>query len=407
MNKIDRILIEAVKEGASDIIFSVGKPPVLRIRGDLVNMQSEVCLDSEQNHMYLYELLSNSEKEEFDETKEIDFSYEINDIGRFRVNLYIQKGHAGGAFRLIPSSIPKLSSLGLPDIVKEFIHYKKGLILITGQTGSGKSTTLASIVDRINEIRPCHIITLEDPIEFIHNHKKAVVDQREVGNDTNSFSIALKHILRQDPDVILIGEMRDIETIKSAITLAETGHLVFATLHTFDASQTIDRIIDVFPSISQAQIKMQLSMVLRSILSQQLIPSIDGKRTMVCEILVATNAIKSLIREGKTHQIYSTMQTSAKAGMVTMNKALKQKVIDGIITSDFAKAYSMHPNDLDDMLNDIIKHRVSPEKIKPVLAPEPDGDSTLEKIRKIKEKREEQNKKGLGSILDDDFKFDV
>ena len=407
MNKIDRILIEAVRKGASDILFSVGKPPVLRIRGELVNMQSEASLDCEMNQLYLYELLSSNEKEEFAETKEIDFSYEIESVGRFRVNLYVQKGYAGGAFRLIPSVIPKLSSLGLPDIVNDFIQLKKGLILITGQTGSGKSTTLASIVDRINEIRACHIITLEDPIEFIHTHKKAVVDQREVGNDTNSFSIALKHILRQDPDVILIGEMRDIETIKSAITLAETGHLVFATLHTFDASQTIDRIIDVFPPMAQAQIKMQLSMVLRSILSQQLIPSIDGKRTMVCEILVATNAIKSLIREGKSHQIYSTMQTSAKAGMITMNKALKNKVTDGIITSEIAKSYSMYPTDLIEMLKDAPRSIISPEKIKPVQTPAGEGDSTMEKIRKIKEKREEQSQKGLGSILDDDFKFDV
>jgi len=346
MIKIEELLQLMVERGASDLHLTVGVPPQIRIDEKLVPTEYEV-LTPESCRELVYSMLSESRIKRFEQEKELDFSFGLEGLGRFRVNVFMQKGFVAAAIRLIPFKIGTFEELGLPRVVRKLVKLQKGLVLVTGATGSGKSTTLAAMIDAINEERPCHIITIEDPIEYVHPHKKAIVNQREVGADTYSFNNALKYVLREDPDVILIGEMRDLETIKAALTSAETGHLVFATLHTSDAVQTINRIIDVFPSHQQEQVRVQLSFVLQAIIAQQLIPRADGKgRVLAAEVLVATPAVRALIRENKVHQIYSIMQTSAQLGMQTMNQALAVLYQRHLITYEDALSRSLDPEEL-------------------------------------------------------------
>jgi len=312
-----------VEKGASDIHITAGAPVHIRVDEVLIPVDDEV-MSPEDSKELIYSMLSNEHKEKFERELELDMSFGIKGLGRFRVNVFKQRGTIASSIRIIPHEVWSFEQCGLPtDTVLDFCNRPKGLVLVTGATGSGKSTSLASMVDWINANRPCHIVTIEDPIEFIYKNKKAIVEQREVYSDTHSFGASLKHVLRQDPDVILIGEMRDLETIESALIVAETGHLVLATLHTSDCVQTINRIIDVFPSHQQQQIRTQLSFVLLGALSQQLIPKIGGKgRILATEVLVVNPAVRSLVRESKGHQIYSVMQTSQKEGMKTMNQSL-------------------------------------------------------------------------------------
>jgi len=324
------------KEGASDLILSAGAPPVLRVNGQLMRAKGD-ALTPEDTKKMIYSAMNAEQKKAFEERKELDFSLAVGRKHRFRVNVYYQKESVTAAFRPIPDKIPAWDELGLPDYVTELAMIKQGLVLVTGPTGHGKTTTQASIIDLINEKRACHVITVEDPIEYIHFHKRSIVDQREVGGDTHSFTDALKYVLRQDPDVILIGEMRDLETISAALRAAETGHLVMATLHTNDAIQSVDRIIDVFPPEGQQQIRFQLSMVLVAILSQRLLPRIDQDgRVMAYELLMNNTAIANLIREGKTHQVLSALETGQKAGMMTIDKSIINLYNQGIISYDEA-----------------------------------------------------------------------
>ncbi len=335
-----RELFEMVaKQDASDLLISAGAPPMLRVNGRMFRTRSEP-LTAEQTKKTIYGILTAEQKKHFEDTKELDFSYAVGKKHRFRVNVYLQKSAVTAAFRPIPEDIPQLDDLGLPEIVNKFAQLKQGLILVTGPTGHGKTTTQASIIDVINNSRECHVITVEDPIEFIHSHKKSIVDQREVGGDTLSFHSALKYVLRQNPDVILIGEMRDLETIQAALRAAETGHLVMATLHTNDAIQSVDRIIDVFPGDQQQQIRFMLSMTLVAVISQRLIPKAEGTgRVMACEVLVNNTAVANLIREGKTHQVYSIMETNTKEGMQTMDRCVKNLYMQGLISYEDAIAH--------------------------------------------------------------------
>ncbi len=321
INMQDLLLLMTEKK-ASDLHITAGLPPMLRIDGELIQTNYEK-LTQEMCQRLIYSLLTDSQKEKFESTNELDLAFGIKGIGRIRMNVYRQRGAIGAALRAIPNKIPTFEELGLPAVIFEIMKLTKGLVLVTGPTGCGKTTTLASIIDYLNEHRHAHIITIEDPIEYIHIHKKSIVNQREIGTDTNSFPQALKYVLRQDPNIILIGEMRDLETIQSALTIAETGHLVFATLHTNDAVSSINRIVDVFPPHQQPQVRAQLSFTLQAVLSQRLIPQATGAgRVLACEVLVVTPAVRNLIREMKTEQIYITMQTGAKYGMQTMNMAL-------------------------------------------------------------------------------------
>lgn len=334
-------------ENASDLLISAGAPPILRIHGQLFRSRTD-ALTPEQTEKLIFDFLTEEQRERFLEDKELDFSLASGRRHRFRVNVYRQKGAVTAAFRPIPETIPGLEDLGLPEAVSSIANVKQGLVLVTGPTGHGKTTTQAALIDLINNERACHIITVEDPIEYVHTHKRSIVDQREVGGDTNSFPTALKYVLRQDPDVILIGEMRDLETIKAALTAAETGHLVFATLHTNDAIQTVDRIIDVFPGHEQQQIRFQLSLTLHSIISQRLLPNVDNTgRILACEMLLNTTAIANLIREGKTHQVYSVVETSIREGMITMDRSAKQLYRGGQISEEDARALMKNPDELD------------------------------------------------------------
>ncbi len=334
------------EENASDLLISAGAPPILRINGQLFRSRTD-ALTPEQTEELIFDFLSDEQREQFLEHKELDFSLASGRRHRFRVNVYRQKGAVTAAFRPIPEKIPALEELGLPDPVQNIVNVKQGLVLVTGPTGHGKTTTQAALIDLINEERACHIITVEDPIEYVHTHKRSIIDQREVGDDTKSFPNALKYVLRQDPDVILIGEMRDLETIKAALTAAETGHLVFATLHTNDAIQTVDRIIDVFPGHEQQQIRFQLSMTLHSIISQRLLPNADNTgRVLACEMLMNNTAIANLIREGKTHQVYSVLETSTRDGMITMDRSVKDLYNGGQISEEEALAIMKNPKDL-------------------------------------------------------------
>lgn len=337
---IEELLITAKENKASDVHITVGLPPKMRINGILVDMDYPRLLPPDTEAV-ISTMMSDKRLQQFEELGEIDFSYSIPQIGRYRVNVFHQRGSMAASIRLVSTKIPLPEELGIPKSVVDLYQKKRGLVLVTGPTGSGKSTTLASIIDRINSMREVHVITLEDPIEYLHNHKKAMVNQREVGLDTHSYSNALRAALREDPDVILVGEMRDLETISTAITAAETGHLVLSTLHTIGAASTIDRIVDVFPPHQQQQIRVQLSIVLESVISQQLIPTADKKsRVAAFEVMHSTPAIKNLIREAKSPQINSTIQTSKKLGMQTMDDAIFDLYMKGDIDKENAVSYA-------------------------------------------------------------------
>ncbi len=341
------LLLEVIERNASDLHLAAGARPTVRVRGQLQALEDYPVLTTEQTREIIYSILTNDQRQRLETDWQLDFAYAIPGRARFRVNAYYQRAAIGAAFRLIPFSIKTVDELGLPSVLHELAKRPRGFVLVTGPTGSGKSTSLAAVVDEINATRQEHIMTIEDPIEFLHGHKKCIVNQREIGSDAHSFADGLKAALRQDPDVILVGEMRDLETIHTALTAAETGHLVFATLHTQDTPQTIDRIIDVFPAEQQQQVRVQLSVALQGIITQQLLPTADGAgRIAACEVLLATPAIRNLIREGKTHQIYSSLQTGANVGMQTMDAALVTLVRLGKITQQLAESRSSTPDEL-------------------------------------------------------------
>jgi len=345
------VLTRMVEHHASDVHLTPGYPPALRLRGKIAPIEGYEPLTPQDTREIVYSILNDAQRKRFENEQQLDFAYAIPGVARFRVNCYFQRGSVSAAFRHIPNEIESLESLGLPMVLEEFTRKPRGFVLVTGPTGSGKSTTLASMVDMINTEREDHILTIEDPIEFLHGHKGCIVNQREVGADAIDFSLALKAALRQDPDVILVGEMRDLETISTALTAAETGHLVFATLHTQSTSQTVDRIIDVFPPHQQQQVRMQLSIALQGIVTQQLLPTADGSsRIAGCEILIPTPAVRNLIREGKTHQIYSAIQTSGSIGMQTMDSHLAQLVRMGKISRSLAEQRASVPEELKRLL---------------------------------------------------------
>jgi twitching motility protein PilT len=340
------VLLEVIDRRASDLHITAGAPPMIRIRGRLTPMDGYPVFTASDTREVIYSILSNAQRQRLENDWQLDFAYQIPGAARFRVNAYFQRAALGAAFRLIPFEIVPLETLGLPPVVADFATRPRGLVLVTGPTGSGKSTTLASLIDVVNETREEHIMTIEDPIEFLHRHKKCMVNQRELGSDATSFADALRAALRQDPDVILVGEMRDLETIGTAITAAETGHLVFATLHTQDTAQTIDRIVDVFPAAQQGQIRSQLAVALQGIMTQTLLPTADGSgRCVATEVLVPTPAVRNLIREAKTHQIYSVLQTGGAKGMQTMDASLAQLVRAGTITRQLAESRAHAPDE--------------------------------------------------------------
>jgi len=342
---ITAILQRAVEEGASDVILTAGVQPVVYIDGKLLRLGADK-LTGEDTQRMLYSVLEGDQAARFERDRELDFSFTYDGQHRFRGNVFYQRGAVGGALRLITNAIPAPEALGLPPVAVEFVEAAQGLVLVTGPTGHGKSTTLASLIDHVNRTRACHIVTIEDPIEFVHHHRMALVEQREVGTDTHSFADAVRHVLRQAPHVIQVGEMRDLETIRAVLTAAETGHLVLATLHTNDAAQTVDRIIDVFPPNQQNQVRMQLSMALSAILSQRLLPRLGGGRVLACEVLRGCTPIANLIREGKTAQVPGMIETHAKLGMQTLDAAVKRLYLDGIVAEDAARAVMRHPGNL-------------------------------------------------------------
>lgn len=337
---LNDLLQITIKEGASDLHLTVGTVPVVRVNGELVPIGREK-LTPEDVQIYAKEILKDS-YEEYEKIGESDTSYSIAGIGRFRVNVFKQRGSDAIALRTVSLKVPLLSELGFPSVIEELTEKQRGLVLVTGPTGSGKSTTLAAMINEINANRAAHIITLEDPIEYLHKHNKSIINQREIGKDSKSYAAALRSVLREDPDVILVGEMRDLETISVAITAAETGHLVFSTLHTIGASKTIDRIIDVFPPYQQQQIKVQLAAVLNGVISQQLVPRLDEKgRAAALEVMISTPAIQNMIREGKTYQIESSIQTGAKYGMKTMDMSLAELYKKRVVSYEDALSYSI------------------------------------------------------------------
>ncbi len=343
---ISELLAFTVKNKASDLHLSAGLPPMIRVHGDVrrINLPP---LEHKDVHAMVYDIMNDGQRKFYEENLECDFSFAIPGLARFRVNAFLQQRGAGAVMRTIPSKILSLEELHAPKIFAEIAMQPRGLVLVTGPTGSGKSTTLASLINEINETRDEHILTIEDPIEFLHRHKRCIVNQRELGGDAKTFSMALKAALRQDPDVILVGEMRDMETIGTALTAAETGHLVFATLHTQDAPQTVDRIIDVFPPAQQGQVRAQLAIGLQGVVTQTLVPTADGRgRCVAAEVLVPTPGVRNLIREGKTHQIYSLIQTGASHGMQTMDMSLASLVRRGTITLATAETRSSNPQEL-------------------------------------------------------------
>ncbi len=339
--RIEPFLEEVIKRDASDLHLQVGLPPMLRVDGALRPIADAAPLKPVDVEGLVYTLLNEDQKKLLIKDRELDFSFAFGNKGRFRVNAFHEKGNIAVALRLIPTKIRTLEELGMPEVVSSFTNYPRGLVLVTGPTGSGKSTTLAAMVDMINNDKSLHIVTIEDPIEYEHHHKKSIVVQREVHFDTNGFAPALRSALREDPDVVLIGEMRDLETISAAITIAETGHLVLATLHTNSAAQTIDRIIDVFPPYQQQQIRVQLAGIVQAIVAQRLIPMVGGGRIAAAEIMVATSAIRNIIRDSKTHQLDAAIQTGAEYGMQTMDRTLVSLVQSGKITFEEAKNYAV------------------------------------------------------------------
>ncbi len=348
--KIEILLEEVVKRTASDLHLQVGLPPTLRIDGRLTPMQNIGQLNEQAVEKLVFSLLDDDQKQILLRDKEFDFSFAFGNLGRFRVNAFHERGNLAAALRLIPNEIRTIDELGMPKILNKFTEYPRGLVLITGPTGSGKSTTLAAMIDKINTERNEHIITVEDPIEYTHSSKKSLIAQREVHYDTYSFSAALRSALREDPDVVLIGEMRDLETIAAAITIAETGHLVFATLHTNSASQTIDRMVDVFSPHQQPQVRAQLGNILMAICSQRLIPALSGGRVAASEILVATPAVRNIIREGKSYQLEAVIQTGAEYGMQSMDRVLVNFIHSGTISYDEARNYAVDLDELDRLM---------------------------------------------------------
>ncbi len=348
--EIQTMLQEVIDRNASDLHLVVGTPPVLRIDGALVPLPDMAPLTPQDTERLTFSLLSPDQKELLLVNKEVDFSFALGDLARFRVNAYFQKGYLSCALRLIPLRILSIEELNLPKIFHQFARLRQGFVLVTGPTGQGKSTTIAAIINEINQTRPCHVLTIEDPIEYVYPHGKAIISQRELHLDTHSWSIALRSALREDPDVVLIGEMRDYETIAAAITIAETGHLVLATLHTNSASQTIDRIVDVFPEHQQTQVKLQLAATLGGVVSQRLVPAIGGGRLPATEVLLATSAVKNVIREGKTHLIDNIIQTSAEIGMMSLETSLAGYVRAGKVALTTAQAYSIRPEELSRLL---------------------------------------------------------
>lgn len=347
---IEILLEEVVKRKASDLHLQVGLPPMLRVDGVLMPLHGAIKLDERMVEDLVFSLLEEDQKQILLRDKEFDFSFAFGDLGRFRVNAFHERGNLAAAMRLITNEIRTVEQLGLPPVLNKFTAFPRGLVLITGPTGSGKSTTLASLVNKINDERAAHIITVEDPIEYTHQSRKSVIVQREVHYDTYSFSTALRSALREDPDVVLIGEMRDLETIAAAITIAETGHLVFATLHTNSASQSIDRMVDVFPPHQQPQVRAQLGNILMAVCSQRLVPALAGGRIPAAEILVATPAVRNIIREGKNYQLDAVIQTGAESGMQSMDHTLVNMVHQGLISYDEARNYAVDPGELDRLM---------------------------------------------------------
>ena len=344
---IDKLLAGMLGWDASDLHLTAGSPPVVRVRGEISPLDDLPPLTEEDTQQLLYRILSTEQQKRLEVQRQIDVSYAVPGVARFRVNVFFRQGSIGAAFRLIPHVIKSLEDLGLPSSLHELAERPRGLVLVTGPTGSGKSTTLASLVDEINRTRSAHILTIEDPIEFLHPHRHCIVNQREIGTDAPSFAEALRAALRQDPDVILLGEMRDLETISTALTAAETGHLVFATLHTRGAAGTIDRIIDVFPAQQQSQVRTQIAGALEAVVTQALLPTADGQgRIASVEILLPDDAVRNLIRQGKVEQIYSVMQTGTSRGMQTMEQSLGELVLRGAITTETALACSSSPDQL-------------------------------------------------------------
>lgn len=343
---IKELLQLTIDRNSSDLHIIPGIPPMLRLEGVLQAVIGAEVLTSPAVDEFMKEVMKSDQLERFSVNKELDFSLAFSDKARFRVNAYMQKGFPALAFRRIPLTIPNIDDLSLPKIVRDFVGLKQGFVLITGPTGHGKSTTLAAILNEINRTRAEHILTIEDPIEFILRPEKSIISQREIGADTHSWSFALKSALREDPNIVLVGEMRDFETIASALTIAETGHLVFSTLHTNSASQTIDRIIDVFPREQQAQVRIQLASVMEAVFSMRLVPGIDGKRTVAYEVMLASQAVRTAIRDGKTHQIDNIIQTSHELGMSTFEMSLAEHVLKGTMSIDVAMDYALRPDEL-------------------------------------------------------------
>jgi len=345
------LLKHAVEYGASDLHLTASRPPMVRINGKLIPSGYETELGPDDTKALIYSILTDDQKAKFEEEHELDLSIGIPGVSRFRVNVFMQRGCVSGVFRTIGENIPSCEELGLPEAVRQLALLPRGLVCVTGPTGCGKSTTLAAMVNLVNQERDGHIITIEDPIEFLHPHIRSTINQRELGSDTYSFPRALKSVLREDPNVILVGEMRDLETIAAALTLAETGHLVLSTLHTQDAAQTVDRIIDVFPPYQQEQIRVMLASSLKGVVSQVLLPKADGQgRAAAREILVVTPAISAIIREGKTHQIYSAIQTGASYGMCSMEKSLGELYAADLVTEEDALSKANHPQELRPLL---------------------------------------------------------
>jgi twitching motility protein PilT len=346
-NSIDELLERMVEANASDLHVTTGTPPAIRVRGEVERLEGFDALTGEETQQLLYRILSSEQQKNFELARQLDFSYSMPGLARFRVNVYFQRESIGAAFRLIPTELKTLEELGIPDSLHVLAEKPRGLVLVTGPTGSGKSTTLAAIIDEINRNRSEHILTIEDPIEFLHRHKRCIVNQREIGPDATSFADALRAALRQDPDVILVGEMRDLETISTALTAAETGHLVFGTLHTQSAPSTIDRIIDVFPAEQQEQVRIQIANSLQGVVTQALLPTADGMgRVPALEILLPDDAVRNLIRQGKVEQIYSVMQTNTGRGMQTMEQSLGDLIMRRVVDLEVGLSRSSRPSQL-------------------------------------------------------------